>query len=105
MIDPGKLNTRIAIERDTLTYTSGAETRTPATVIETWAAMQVLSGSEAWKAQAVTPGVSVRFLLRYRTDILASDRVLVRSKRYEIKAVLPDEAKRESLTLECASLG
>jgi SPP1 family predicted phage head-tail adaptor len=64
--------------------------------------MEYLNGSESWRARAVTPGVNVRFVLRYRTDVLASDRVVVGEKSFEIKAVLPDESTRESLTLECA---
>ncbi len=101
-LNAGDLNVRISLERDALTYEAGAELRAPAPYAEAWASMEYLNGSESWRAHAVTPGVNVRFVLRYRADVLVTDRVVVGEDRFEIKAVLPDRSTRESVTLECA---
>ena len=95
------LRHRIELERDVITRVNGAEVRTPEVFDSVWASVVYLSGNELWKAQQVNATVNVRVVIRYRTDVLASHRVIYDGKSLEIKGVIPDEERRDSVTLDC----
>jgi SPP1 family predicted phage head-tail adaptor len=97
----GRLRYRVDLQRDHVTRDHGTEVRTPETYATVWASVTYLGGSELWKAQQVNPLVNVRVVMRYRSDVLAAHRVIYAGKTLEIKAVIPDEAHRASLTLDC----
>lgn len=59
------------------------------------------NGSESIKAGAETSSAAVSIRIRYRTNVTAAMRVLHGTTTYEIKAVLPDEARREYVDLVC----
>jgi SPP1 family predicted phage head-tail adaptor len=101
MIRSGQLKATISLERDTLTRVSGVETRTPAVYATVRAKAEPLSGREYWAAQEVNSETNWKFTLRYRTDVLSTDRVIYRGIRYEIQDVIPDEQKRTKLLLMC----
>jgi SPP1 family predicted phage head-tail adaptor len=79
----------------------GQPTTTWATFKTLGADIRTLGGLESIKAdaQAATTKASIR--VRYRTDITADMRVVHGSTVYEIKAVLPDEQRRDHLDLSC----
>ena len=98
-----KLTTRIAIERRT---SAQDEWQQPipdawAPVAMLWGNVRHLSGSEAIKADAVTSTVRASIRIRWRTGIDAGMRVKVGAAVYEIKAVLPEMARREHVDLVC----
>lgn len=66
-----------------------------------WANIKHLSGSQAIKAGAPASIVQASIRIRYRTDVDATMRVVHGTTVYEIKAVLPDEVKREHVDLVC----
>jgi SPP1 family predicted phage head-tail adaptor len=100
-LSAGDLTARIALERDEITLVSGREVRAPYSYCRPWAKPEALSGREAWKAQQVDSSVNWRFVIRYRTDVKPSDRVVYRGKTMEIRAVLPDEERRDAVVLLC----
>jgi SPP1 family predicted phage head-tail adaptor len=89
----------VTIQRDTLTYVKGVETRTPADYATAWASVQPLSGSEYWRAQQVSSRISWKVRLDYREDLLQSDRIIYGTKRLEIVAVLSDRATWETVLM------
>lgn len=73
----------------------------PVEVAKVWANVLYTSGLETIKGGAETSVTKASIRIRYRTDIDASMTVLHGSTTYQIKAVLPDEARREYLDLVC----
>lgn len=70
-------------------------------VCKPWANIKHLSGSEAIKADAETSTVRVSIRIRYRMGLDAGMRVVHGATVYAVKAVMPDEARREYLDLAC----
>lgn len=70
-------------------------------VAKVWANIKFQSGSESIRADAVTSVARASIRIRYREDIDASMRVYRGTAVYSIKAVLPDEARREYVDLVC----
>ena len=66
-----------------------------------WASIRHPSGLAAIKAGAEVSVVQTSIRLRYRTDVLAGMRVLHGTTVHLVRAVLPDEAKREHVDLVC----
>lgn len=106
-MDAGKLVHKVSLQRIPVTQVSGREVRGAAEVYapDVRANVRFLSGNELWKAQQVTAQVNVRVMLRYRTDVSVNDQVVYGERVLEIKAVIPDEERRESLQLECVTNG
>lgn len=106
MINAGDLTARIDLERDVITSVSGAESRVPQTYAQVWARPESLSGHEQQRAQQVAAGVDWRFTIRYAKwgVVRSSDRVVRNGVKYEIVAVLPDEATRDAVVLMCRSI-
>ena len=102
-LDAGDLNRRITIQR------KGAGTDDWGTplpdawddVTKAWANIRNLSGLGAIKADAEAAVVKTSIRIRYRADISPGMRVLHGTTVYDIKAVLPDEARREYVDLVC----
>lgn len=70
-------------------------------VCSTWANIKNLSGSESIRADATTSVVKTSIRIRYRKGLDASMRVVHGCVVYAIKAVLPDEVRREYVDLVC----
>ncbi|AOZ06770.1 phage head closure protein [Cupriavidus malaysiensis] len=70
-----------------------------------WASILHQSGRETIKSDASTSIVRASIRVRYRADVDASMRVLHGAKIYAIKAVLPDEVRREYIDLVCETGG
>ncbi len=99
----GDLNRRITIQRH---GTSEDEWGTPlpagwVDVCRPWASIRNLSGLGVIRADAQTAVVKTSIRIRYRTDVAAGMRVLHGTTVCDIKAVLPDEARREFVDLVC----
>lgn len=103
MVSAGELIQRVTIERDVVTRVSGARTVQPEAIGQAWAKVEFLSGRELQQNQQVQESVNVRVTLRYEwaSRIVASDRVLYGPWRMEIKAIIPDEGSRSSVSLLC----
>jgi SPP1 family predicted phage head-tail adaptor len=101
MLNAGDLPHRVALVRDTVTKTHGAEARTPETLGNAWARVDILSGNELWKAQQNNATVNAKVTMRYRTDLKTSDRIEWKGWRLEVVAQIPDEVRQASLVLMC----
>ena len=98
----GRLNRRCTLQAPgTTTDALGQPIPGWTDVATVWADIRMKSGLEAIKADAVTSTVRASIRIRYRTGLDASMRVLHGSTAYAIKAVLPDEARREHVDLVC----
>jgi SPP1 family predicted phage head-tail adaptor len=77
------------------TATSGGELSGEYTdVAQVSADIRCLSGLEAIKSSADVSVVKASIRIRHRGDVLPSWRVVFGSRTYDVKAVLPDGAKR-----------
>lgn len=99
----GQLNRRITIERKTGGVDAIGQPLPEGweEVVTVWAHIKHLSGSETIKAGAEVSAVRASIRIRYRTGLDAGMRVLHGETVYQIKAVLPDEARRDHVDLVC----
>jgi SPP1 family predicted phage head-tail adaptor len=68
-----------------------------------WAKAEPLRGREFFAAGQMQTSTDVRFVIRYRTDITNTMRIMWRSEPYEITAPPIDtDGAREQLELMCA---
>lgn len=102
-MDAGKLNRRIVIQSQTATQDAIGQPLpdTWTTFATVWAHIKFNSGYESIKGEAVASIARASMRIRYREDITNKMRVTHNSITYEIKAVMPDEAKREFVDLAC----
>ena len=94
---------RITIERRTSAQDAWGQPIPDAwtPVASLWANVRHMGGAEAIRADAVTSSVRASIRIRWRTGIDAGMRVKVGAAVYEIKAVLPEMARREHVDLVC----
>lgn len=98
----GTLNRRVTIKQLVAGQDAiGQPTQAWATLATVWASIAHPSGLEAIKAEREVSVVRASIRIRRRTDVTAAMRVHHGATVYEIKAVQPDEERRESLFLAC----
>lgn len=101
-MDSRRLNRRITIQRPgSVQDDRGQPIPGWVEVAKPWASIKHPSGLSAIKADAPTSVVRASIRIRYRTDVLPGMRALHGATVYDIKAVLPDEVKREHVDLVC----
>lgn len=106
MLRAGALNRRVTIQKPGPGVNEWNEP-TPdqwVDVCKPWANIKHLSGSETIRADAVISAVKASIRIRYRTGLDAGMRVLHGAKVYAVKAVMPDEVRREFMDLACEVL-
>jgi SPP1 family predicted phage head-tail adaptor len=64
-----------------------------------WARKEEVSGREYFSAQAKQAELTVRFTIRYRDDVLATDRLTCEGRDYELTMPPSEGGRRETLTL------
>lgn len=102
LIRAGQLTRQVTISRRDIGSDSlGQPVNTWSDFATVWADVRHQSGMEAVKAGAIVSTVKASIRIRYRTDLTAGDRVALGSTTYEIKAVMPDEQRREFTDLVC----
>lgn len=98
----GKLNSRVTIQRPgTAQDGTGQPIIAWVDVATVWAHIVHKSGLEMIKADAPVSVVQASLRIRYRTDIDAGMRVVHGATVYDIRAVLPDAARRDFTDLVC----
>ena len=104
-IEPGRMRP-IGLERDVLTYTSGAETKGPPQIYaHTYGEPISTGGSEAFRGQAEQDISDMTFMLYFQSDVKAKDRVIYRGIRFNIVSVNSDEVMHQWTKLECKTVG
>ena len=101
----GRLRHRIRIdEQVTLKNSFGEQTTEWEEVATVWAAIEPLSARESMIAEQTQSKVSVRIIIRARTDIRASMRAVHGATIYNIEGVITDpDSGQEWLTLTCST--
>lgn len=106
MINAGKLNKRVAIERAVSGSPAVNAFGEPNVIwdelAEVWAAMEPLTGREFWAQQQVQSEITVRIRVRYRSDVMAGMRVVYNDAIYMIRNIIDPLEKHEELQLMCA---
>jgi len=64
-----------------------------------WAKVEYLKGREYFQAQAVNSENTVKFIVRYRTDLQTDMRVIFMSRIFEINAVMPLDNNKKWLII------
>lgn len=82
----GQLSERIELQRATRTDDGyGGYAETWATYATVWAQVRPLSGRERYHAQQIEAEASYRVTIRYRADVLDSDRIVWRGQNLNIR--------------------
>lgn len=98
---PGELDQRIAIIRESLSDDGmGGSTVTTATVATVWAKVIARSGRERDQADRLAADAGYTFVIRWRGDLLESDRLAWRGQEYNIRAIKQDGGRKLYLELD-----
>lgn len=98
----GQLNSIVRIQRPAATQDAAGQPTTGWTDVTTvWANVLHPNGAETIKAGKDVSIVQTSVRIRRRSGIDASMRVLHGTAAYTIRAVLPDEEKRDRMDLVC----
>lgn len=101
-MNAGSLNRRITLQRRAVGQdATGQPIETWQDVATVWANIRHLSGAESIKADQDVSVVRASIRIRYRAGLDAGMRVHHGATVYEVKAVLPDEQRREHVDLSC----
>jgi len=104
MMQAGKLNTRVTIERRTVAEDPmGGGAVTWVLLATLWANFRNVSGSEAIRNDAPVGVTKASARIRYREDIDPTCRLIHRGTTYNIESVLPDQVSREYCDLVCST--
>lgn len=88
MIDPGKLDRRIILRSASVSTDGfGQAVRTYSDLGKVWAKVDYTSVSEGNEANKLTSVNKVRFTIRYRSDVDATNKVSWDGKTYEVEGV------------------
>jgi SPP1 family predicted phage head-tail adaptor len=102
-VKAGSLRSRVTIQRRDVGETDSFGTPIVSweNVATVWANIRYLNGKEYLTSGTEISAATMSVRIRYRSDITAAMRVLFGDCVLNIKAVLPDEAKREYVDLAC----
>lgn len=85
---PGELDQKITIQRESLTSDGmGGSTVSVSTLASVWAKVIARSGREREYADRVNAEGAYTFVIRWRGDVLESDRITWRGEDYNIRAI------------------
>lgn len=104
-MDSRKRNRLVSITRQASGQsTTGQPNGAWAEVASVWANVAYLRGLESIKAGGEMSVSKASIRIGYRTDVTSADRVTLGTTVFEIKAVLPDEQRKEYTDLACEVL-
>ncbi len=84
-MQPGRMDRRVKILRRALTRNEhGEQVETFTETAEVWAERRDVTGREFFAGATTTAENSARFMLRWRSDLLATDRLSCDDKEYDI---------------------
>ena len=102
MLRASQLNRRVTLQRRaTGQDAAGQPVSSWQDVATVWASVLTQNGLESIKADRPVSQVKASIRIRWRTDIDAGMRAVLGATVYDIKAVLPDETKRQHIDLVC----
>lgn len=109
MIRPGKMRDKVSLLHVLQASSgdfgeTGAET-TEATYAKAWAEIEQINGKEAIAYRGKVTSVFWKFRLRYRTDILPTDRIVAKGRTFEILGMVDDENRNRDLLIDAVEVG
>lgn len=109
LFTPGALRNRVTIEdvKGQSDEQGGQTNEVPVAIIEVWAAIQPLAGSELFFAQGIQSNTSHRVVMRYPGDDVVKQemRVVHKNRVLEILSITNVDEKNEWLELMCTESG
>jgi SPP1 family predicted phage head-tail adaptor len=102
----GKLDRRVQLQRRTLTRNgSGEQMASFATYATVWAGKRDLRGRELFTAQQTQAEISAIWTIRYRADVLPTDRLVDDSGAvFDIAGPPAEIGRRQGLDLVCRAV-
>ncbi len=102
MVNAGKYTHEITIRNPSTSRDAmGGVYGTGSTVATVWAEKQDWTGSEARENGQDAATLRVKFIIRYRSDVLPKMQVVHGSDVYDIEVVMDYDGSKRELTLEC----
>lgn len=102
MLKAGDLNRRIEVQYLTrVDDGAGGSLSTWDTFMMLWADVQPLSSKEVLSLGQIQATTTHKVIMRYRTDILTSHRILYGTKILEITSIIDVDDRHEALELIC----
>lgn len=99
---PGELDQRIVIQRETLADDGmGGQTVSLSTLATVWAKVMARSGREREYQDRLNAESAYTFVIRWRSDIRESDRIVWDGVTYNIRAIAQDGGRKLYLELDC----
>lgn len=90
IVDPGELTERVTLQsRSVVKDAYGQDTITWTTVDTVWARVRAVSGREFFAAAQVQQEQSVKVVIRRRTDVAQTWRLVWQGKAHDITGVIP----------------
>lgn len=89
-VDPGELTERVTLQsRSVAKDAYGQDTITWIDVATVWARVRAVSGREFFAAAQVQQEQTVKVLVRYRTDVQTTWRMVWQTRAHDITGVVP----------------
>ncbi len=89
-VDPGELSERVILQRRVVVQDAyGQATITWTAIATVWARVRAVSGREFFAAAQVQQEQTVKVLIRYRTDLDATCRLVWQGRSHDITGVIP----------------
>jgi len=101
-MNPGKLNRRVILQRQTTARDEVGQAKAVWTDVATvWAAVLPLRGREYFESAKVNSEITVRIIIRYRSDVKPSWRAVSDGNSYDIVEIINPADSRTQLQLMC----
>lgn len=105
MLNAGELNQRITLQRVTVTSDGqGGKDESWAAFAAPWANVLPTRGQETLGGTEVTATLATDLLIRFRTDVDATQRVILGDRTLEIQSLSDPDGRREALKLTCVEI-
>ncbi|MBW9332456.1 head-tail adaptor protein [Herbaspirillum sp. RU 5E] len=99
----GQLNRLISLQRKAEAKNDvGDLARSWTEFAKPWARKVDLAGRELEAAMSISQEISVKFLVRYRTDVEQGMRIVLASESYHVMAALDKRGDRDELQIYCS---
>jgi SPP1 family predicted phage head-tail adaptor len=101
----GSLDRRVELQHRVLGARTarGSQVETYETYATVWARKQDLTGREYFAAQGMNAEGSTKFVIRFREDVLETDRVLFNGRSYNVRNIA-ELGRREGLELTVSTV-
>lgn len=101
----GYLDRRATLQHRVLTRsaTTGDEVVTYTDYATVWAGKKDIRGREFWASQQVNSDITTMWQIRHRTDVVATDRIVVEGLSYDISGIA-EIGRRDGLELQATAV-